>query len=945
MKKQTALILHSLVFILLLPAISFAQLISTDPAFPTSGDYVLLTFDATQGSGGLAGYDGDVYAHTGVITSESTSGSDWKYVKTSWGQNTPETKLARIDDDLYTLEITPDIRDYYGVPQDEDILQMAFVFRSSEQVGGSWLEGKTETGDDIFVTVYEAGLNVFFSIPEQNELLVEASQEIPIEVFSSYADSILIYHDDILIFNTDQEFLSDTIVAEPSGEHWIKAIAKTDTGMVADSFYYYVREAVVIEELPEGMRDGINYIDENTVILTLLAPGKDFVYVVGDFNSWVIDNTYQMKMTPDGERFWLELGDLIPQQEYIYQYLVDGSLKIADPFTEKTSDPWNDHYISEQVYPGLIDYPSDKTTGIASVLQTAQEPYNWEVENFTPAPVEQLVIYELLIRDFTSSHTYQALTDTLGYLKNLGVTAIELMPVNEFEGNSSWGYNPSFYFAPDKYYGHKNNLKEFIDECHKSGIAVIIDMVLNHSYDQSPFVQLYFDGSKPTEDNPWYNRDHNFTNPDAQWGNDFNHESIYTQQLIDSINSFWMNEYKADGFRFDFTKGFGNNIKGSNDPWGSNYDADRIALLKRMANEIWARNHDALVILEHLAVNQEEKELADYGMLMWGNTNYNYGEAMMGYHSGSKSDFSWISYQERGWSDPHVVGYMESHDEERLIFKNYSWGNSSGDYNTKDTTIALERMGMAASFFYTIPGPKMIWQFGEMGYDYSIDYNGRLGEKPVRWDYYQDYRRKYLYNVISSLIDLKKEHAVFATEDFYLGVSGAVKRITLSHEDMNVCIVGNFDLVEGSIVPGFQHTGTWYDFFKGDSVNIAGLNEAMTLQPGEYHLFTDIRLDTPEIGTGIINPESTAENELISAIYPNPSTGTFNIVLGHFSAPVIELSIMDFSGREIINLEKNISVDETQTISFSLDDHIAPGFYLISISDGTIRDTEKIVKF
>ena len=75
---------------------------------------------------------------------------------------------------------------------------------------------------------------------------------------------------------------------------------------------------------------------------------------------------------------------------------------------------------------------------------------------------------------------------------------------------SGWGYNPSYYFAPDKYYGTKDDLKKLIDECHKRNIAVIMDMVLNHAYDQCPFVQLYFDGSNPTAENPWFNVTSNF---------------------------------------------------------------------------------------------------------------------------------------------------------------------------------------------------------------------------------------------------------------------------------------------------------------------------------------------------------------------------------------------------------------------------------------------------
>ena len=81
------------------------------------------------------------------------------------------------------------------------------------------------------------------------------------------------------------------------------------------------------------------------------------------------------------------------------------------------------------------------------------------------------------------------------------------MPFNEFEGNNSWGYNPDFYFAPDKYYGPENTLKQFIDSCHAKGIAVVMDIALNHSFGSSPLVQLYWDAAnnRPAADNPWFN--------------------------------------------------------------------------------------------------------------------------------------------------------------------------------------------------------------------------------------------------------------------------------------------------------------------------------------------------------------------------------------------------------------------------------------------------------
>ena len=105
------------------------------------------------------------------------------------------------------------------------------------------------------------------------------------------------------------------------------------------------------------------------------------------------------------------------------------------------------------------------------------------------------------------------------------------------------------------------------------------------------------------------------------------------------------------------------------------------------------------MILEHFAENSEEIAFSNANFLLWGNLNFNYNEATMGYHEDGKSDFSWISYKKRGWQDPHLVGYMESHDEERLMFKNLSFGNTFGSYSVKNLNTALERISLAASFF------------------------------------------------------------------------------------------------------------------------------------------------------------------------------------------------------------------------------------------------------
>ncbi len=658
------------------------------------------------------------------------------------------------------------------------------------------------------------------------------------------------------------------------GSHQLKLVAQTASGsQSADSttFIILANPPLAVEELPAGTTDGINYLSSTTATLALHAPRKEFVYVIGSFNNWQIDTNYFMKRTPDSSRYWLSLNNLAPGSQHLFQYLVNGNLRIADPYAEQISDPFNDRFISSTTYPNLIQYPTGQTEEIAAVLQTAQTPYNWQTTNYQRPEQKDLVIYELLVRDFIANHDYKTLIDTLNYLSNLGVNAIELMPINEFEGNLSWGYNPAFYFAADKYYGPRHDLKRFIDECHQRGIAVILDMVLQHSGGQHPLVRLYNTGGygPPTSDNPWYNASAPHT--DFSFGYDFNHESNVTKTFVDQVNAYWLKEYRVDGFRFDFTRGFTNKAGSS-----GGRDNSRIAILKRMADQIWAVDSTAYVIIEHLIDdNSEMKELAEYkrGMMLWGNMNYNYNEATMGYHDGGKSDFSWGAYKTRGWSKPHLVTYMESHDEERLMFKNISYGNSSASYNIKDTTTALNRIKLAAAFFFTIPGPKMIWQFGELGYDYSIDFNGRLGNKPLRWDYLRDKRRANLYKTFAALIKLKTNDEAFGSQNFSLMLRDPAKRIRILHNTMNVLVIGNFSVGILAPVADFPNTGKWHDYFSGDSLTVTNTQATIVLQPGEFHIYTTKKLPTPERGivTSVEKqPGAVASSFALQQNYPNP---------------------------------------------------------------------------
>lgn len=909
-----------------------AQVVTTQPAIPVEGSEIVVTFDAIQGTGGLEDYTGDVYAHTGVITSESTGDSDWKYVVADWGVNVEKAKMTRVADNIYELAISPDIRSYYEVPEGEEILKMAFVFRSEAEVGGSWKEGKDEGGKDIMVDVYSSGLTALLAEPADGTLFSPGAL-INVTGQGQDAETLELFLDGASVATSVTAELTYSFNAPASGSHQLILVASAGTETDADTVNFYIQEPVVVEPRPDGLKNGVNIVDDNAITLLLQAPEKNYVYVLGDFNNWEPRPDAQMKM--DGEFFWLTITGLTAGEEYAYQYYIDGEVKIADPYTNKVLDPWNDRYIPEEIYPGLKSYPTAKgADGIVSVFTTTPDEYVWKTTEFVAPATEDLVIYELLIRDFTAAQDIKTVTDTLDYLQRLGVNAIELMPFNEFEGNDSWGYNPSFYFATDKAYGTANDYKEFVDECHARGIAVIMDMVLNHSFGQSPLVRMYWEDGKPAANNPWYNRDHNMANPDAQWGYDFDHDSEYTRELVDSINSYWMSEFRIDGFRFDFTKGFTNTPYGTSS-WASDYDASRIGILKRMTNEIWARNSDAIVIFEHLSDNSEETELANHGILLWGNMNHSFSEGVMGYNDGGSSDFSWASYQRRGWDSPNVVAYMESHDEERVMYRALNFGDSSNGYDVRELETAILRSAMASTFLMSIPGPKMIWQFGELGYDISIDEGGRLGQKPPTWYYLKNYARESLWNFYAEMIQLRKNHEVFATADFEMDVSGSVKRIALNGAEVDVRLVGNFGLEKGSKEAFFSRTGWWYNHFLGDSINVTNENMMISLRPGEFVLYTSEKLP------GFRNVTSTGPEVFESPngtnVFPNPVENKIYIeTVGN--QQVSGVVVYDFSGRVVF--EESAEGKNSYDLS-----SLSTGLYLLEITiDNGSSSWHKIIK-
>lgn len=825
--------------------------ITVEPAYPNADEACVIKFNPQSGNP-LYNHSGDLYGHLGVVVE-----GEWMFVPTDWGTTDQKTRFTKVADNSWELKLEPSIREYFGSGQ-TPINMIAIIVRSAD--------GSIKSHDaDQFCSVKE------------------------------------------------EKYFNESFTPDP----------------------------LVFETMPAGVRHGINYNDNGSVTFVLYDKDKDgkrfdYCYIVGDWNNWERVKEGAMKRDNEAGCWWITLDGFESDKEYRFQYRLgtaSGSdIRLSDPYTEIVYDQWNDQYI-----PGVPAFP-EGAKQLVSAFQISRPEYNWRNKDFRVEDKNDLIIYEMLFRDFTTSQDIEGAMAQLDYIDQLSVNAIELMPIHEFDGNLSWGYNPNHWFALDKYYGTREEYKAFIDECHGRGIAVIIDVVYNHATGSHPWAKMYWNGSATAENNPWFN-----VLPTHPYNvyHDMNHENPMVKEHVKRSLEYLLTEYDVDGFRFDLTKGF---TQKQTDPdvsaWGR-YDQSRVNILKGYADHIWSVNPDAVVIFEHLSDWDEEKVLAEHGIQLWRNVNHEYRSAVTGGQGNFSNMYSTSPFG-------GFVGYMESHDEERLCYgattnsSSVTWGicgtltswgsspditmsadgpffvaknltfaaddmfkirgNSSWDdaYNygasskgyklpldkeyqltvgsgsqdmavpaagsydvyfspdvqkiwlmtvgkrpsepsvtpgeTEDAlTVAMRRAGASAAFFLTVPGPKMIWQFGEIGYDYSIDYNGRTGEKPVvTEEYLADPARLDLYATYSMLIKFRRSFPRFFDEDakFEWTPSGAVKTIKCSVDGNTFHVIGNFG--KSSAKVNLPH-GIWYDYFDA-CTEISG---EVTLKQGEFKLLTD----------------------------------------------------------------------------------------------------------
>lgn len=942
-----------LLLILLITSISYSQ-ITTTPSPAIASGAVTLNFNKTGTP--LAAYTGTIYAHIGL----TVNGTRWQNVKGSWGNNATQPALTVVSGTTYKLDLTPDLYTYFGIPNTSSITEICVVLRNDA--------GNMQTGDTFFnVGAFQVNLTA----PAQNSSTIIASGtsfNVAANNTGGNASYTLKANGTSINANlsTSSYTFNDTNITS-NRNYALETTQGSNT--VTKKFNVIVNPGTVSATMPVGLVDGINYngVDVSKATLVLDAPLKDFVYVAGSFNTWQPDASYAMKKDPVSGKFWLELTGLTSGTNYTYQYwVVDASPIAGTPSFVKTADPYatlvlssdDDPYIPALSYPSLPVYPAGQEREV-TVLQTGQTAYSWSAAttNFVKPEKEKLVVYELLVRDFDAGRSYQSIIDRMDYFKNLKINAIELLPVMEFEGNESWGYNTSFHMALDKFYGTSSKFKELIDVCHQNGIAVILDVALNHAFDRNPMVRMWMndpDGDgwgSPSTENPYFNTvaKHSYS-----VGSDFNHASALTKNYVKRVVKQWIQEYKIDGFRWDLTKGFTQNCTAGDETCTNAYQADRVAILKDYADYSWSLDPTHYTIFEHLGTDSEEQEWANYriaetpskGIMMWGKMTDPYNQLTMGFNS--SNDISRMNSTNHGFTKNRLVGYAESHDEERLMYKNIQFGANLNGYNVKTPATALSRMSALGAVSLLIPGPKMIWHFGELGWDSSIftcndgtindssatlSGDCKLDKKPQpQWvnNWSGDTNRNKIYTDWAKMIALKINEPVFVGTATMASGTSLTPNIKITNSALagtqlkDVLVLANFDLSTQNVATGFPYTGTWYNLMDNSSINVTNVAATIAIPAGEFRIYgnkvASLAIANFEKKDGIY-------------LYPNPATNYFTL-----NTATSRVQIFSITGQ----LVKSFNANQTAAYQYTVTD-LNKGLYVVKAYNG--NNEVQVMKF
>ncbi|MGA2618325.1 MAG: alpha-amylase family glycosyl hydrolase [Thermoguttaceae bacterium] len=429
-------------------------------------------------------------------------------------------------------------------------------------------------------------------------------------------------------------------------------------------------------------------LHESGVAFRVWAPHADAVSVVGTFNDWSAD---AHPMEREGEGYWYaDIAAAAVGDEYRYRIVSgDKQLLRIDPYARQVTS----------------------SVGNAVVYDPH---FDWEGDDFHLPPVNELVIYEMHLGTFHDkedgkSDKFEEAVQKLDHLQRLGVNVMEVMPLAQFAGELSWGYNPSCVFAVETNYGGAAGFKRFVKAVHRAGLGVILDVVYNH-FGPGDLDLWQFDGWSENGMGGIYF--YNDWHADTPWGltrPDYGRKEV--RQFIRDNALMWLEEYHVDGLRLDMTL-FMRNVRGNGDPGGDLPDG--LSLVQWINREVRQRYPGRITIAEDLQNDDRMTKPADQAgagfTAQWGARFVHPVRATVITPNDEYRSLDVIrgAIEGRYNGDPFQrVVYSESHDE---VANGKARVATEIDPHDPDSWCAQKRTTLAAALVLTAPGIPMLFQ-------------------------------------------------------------------------------------------------------------------------------------------------------------------------------------------------------------------------------------------
>ena len=786
-----------------------------------------------------------------------------------------------------------------------------------------WADGSYESSlfeIEMDYTPQAGDPQITFNSPDSLQEIV-GQTEVSVTVDSAQSVELWAGIDSLAILNSAPFTASWTPSVNNFGEMNVLAKALNAQGRVS-----IVRRPVRIltqvthEAAPANIKDGVN-INGNQVTFALYAPAKAYISLLASFNR-EFPNGELMKLS--GDTLWWLTKTLEPGT-YFYQYSIQGEKLLADPWSKDVywKEPGTENESSNYEYA-----KTRFTVGAA--------PFDWTDEGWDKPKFKDLVVYELYVRDFGGDHPgdYTDVRDKLeqGYFDSLGVNAIEFMPLNEFPGGWSWGYNPAFYMAPESEYGTPQELKELVDLLHEHGSAVIMDVVFNHMEGTAPLFQLY----QPK--NKWSYHDHDyahcpyFHNQESQWFYKLQHwkevdgRKYRTWRHVSDVLETWVKDYHFDGFRFDVSWGVGWDGYNNN---GMSYYSWFLRQLDStqyiIAEEDFYGGTNQVNVTEtnanwHFRFYHQMKanlrEASDGGR-NWGDMDYTSG--VLTYNNQPEGpDYTYPS---------GMLNFTESHDETRVIYECMVYSNPR--MNRKK---AIKKSKLGAAVLLTSQGVPMLYHGQEFGQDGAK--NG-TDAQPLKWDYLDTPEGQDLLNYYSRLVWFRKNWPALKSPDLKFLTKDSNKKLMVYQRrqgDDYVIVAANFDCENHEITVPFPTDGDWYEFTSDDTVLVQyGSLTNYNLPHSTAKIFTNSKNWLTDIGD-VAEPVLPGRF-FLEQNYPNPFNPETVISYQLAEGSSVELAVYNVLGQKVKTLVSEKQNSGKYQVRFNAAD-LASGIYFYRLKSG-----------